>query len=101
MLKFVNRIKGIFNKDTTNMEDIAKEVDDPILRALLLNKTITRDEAMTLPAFSSDVDFISSIIASMPIKLYKRNKGEVSELEDDPRVKLLNNDTGDTLNGYQ
>lgn len=101
MLKFVNRIKDIFNKDTTNMEDIAKEVDDPILRALLLNKTITRDEAMTLPAFSSDVDFISSIIASMPIKLYKRNKGEVSELEGDSRVKLLNNDTGDTLNGYQ
>ena len=37
----------------------------------------------------------------MPVKLYKYKQGKVSEVEGDIRTKLLNGDTGDTLNGYQ
>jgi len=80
---------------------ITPPVDDVLLKALLNGETITREKAMTLPAVSGAVDFISNMVASMPVKLYKRKNGKVEELENDPRVKLLNNDTGDTLDGYQ
>ena len=33
----------------------------------------------------------------LPIKLYKENNGEVKEILNDDRVRLLNDDTGDTL----
>lgn len=56
---------------------------------------------MTIPAVSANVDFISGTIASMPIKLYKRKNGHIEEVENDQRVKMLNIDTGDTLDAYQ
>ena len=76
-------------------------VDDVLLEALLKGETITREKAMTLPAVNGAVDFVSSMIAAMPVKLYKYKQGKVEELEDDPRVKMLNNDTGDKLDAYQ
>lgn len=71
------------------------------MRALLEGEVITREKALTLPAVAGAVDMISSTIASMPVKLYKYKQGKVEEQENDPRVRLLNNDTGDTLDAYQ
>lgn len=76
-------------------------VDDVLLKALLNNETITREKAMTVPAVSSAVDFISGSIACMPVKLYKYENGEVVEQKGDSRCKLLNSDTGDTLDAFQ
>lgn len=76
-------------------------VDDVLLRAILSGEAISRQDALTLPAVSGAVDFISGTIASMPIKLYKYTKGRVEEQDKDPRVVMLNTDTGDTLDGYQ
>lgn len=80
---------------------ITPPVENVLLQALLNGETITREKAMTLPAVSGAIDFICNMIASVPVKLYKRKNGKVEELDSDPRVKLLNNDTGDTLDGYQ
>lgn len=71
------------------------------MRALLEGEVITREKAMTLPAVAGAVDLISSTIASMPVKLYKYKQGKVEEQDSDPRVRLLNNDTGDTLDAFQ
>ena len=76
-------------------------VDDVLLRAILSGEAISRQDALTLPAVSGAVDFISGTIASMPVKLYKYTKGRVEEQDKDPRVIMLNTDTGDTLDGYQ
>lgn len=76
-------------------------VSDVLLSALMNNETITREKAMTLPAVSGAVDFISNMIACMPVRLYKSMDGRVKELDKDNRVKLLNDDTGDTLDGFQ
>ena len=56
---------------------------------------------MTLPAVAGAVDFISNAVATMPVKLYKVRDGKVEEQDRDPRVKLLNGDTGDTLDAFQ
>ena len=82
-------------------ETVTPEVSDVLLRALIGNEVITREKALTLPAVSGAVDLISSMIASMPVKLYKYRSGRVEEVEGDTRTKLLNSDTGDTLDGYQ
>ena len=80
---------------------VTPPVSDVLLQALLNNETITREKALTLPAVSGAVDFISSMIASMPVKLYKVKDGKVEEVEKDTRVSMLNGDTKDTLDGYQ
>ena len=71
-------------------------VNDVLLRALLSNEPIDRDKAMMLPAVSGAVDFITSAVACMPVRLYRTKKGVVEEVENDQRTKLLNGDTGDT-----
>lgn len=99
-MSIFNKISKIFKNDT-NLNDSSVELDDVLLQALLNGETITRDKALTIPAVAGAVDFIAGTIASMPIKLYKYKQGVVTEVEADTRVKLLNSDTGDTLNGYE
>ena len=74
---------------------------DVLLQALLNSQPITREQALTLPAVSGAVDFISGMIASMPVKLYKYIDGRVGSRDSDPRVSFLNGDTGDCLDAYQ
>lgn len=93
---------GIFNfrKRDTNT-NITPPIDDVLLKAIFNGEVIDREKAMTLPAVAGAVDFISNMIACMPVKLYKYKQGKVEEVKDDNRVKLLNSDTGDTLDPFQ
>ena len=81
--------------------EVTPPVSDVLLKALISNEVITREKALTLPAVSGAVDFISNSVASMPVKLYKVKDGKVEEQDKDSRVKLLNGDTGDTLDAFQ
>ena len=89
-----------FNKraDETRIEPV---VDDVLLKALLQGEPITREKALMLPAVSAAVDYIGNCVACMPVQLYKQKQGKVEPIEGDNRVKLLNGDTGDTLDGFQ
>lgn len=89
------------NNDTSQNEVITPPVNDVLLQALLNNEVITREKALTLPAVSGAVDFIGNMIACMPIKLFRYHDGRVEEQENDSRTKLLNGDTGDTLDSFQ
>ena len=82
-------------------EDPSANVDDVLLRSLLNQETITREKAMTIPAIAGAVDFISGSLACMPVKLYRYKDDEVQEVKDDPRCRIMNADTGDTLDGFQ
>ena len=86
---------------TTTATPEEKIPNDILLQALFNNEVITREQVLTLPAVSGAVDLISGMIASMPIKLYKYKDGKVESKDDDPRVTLLNGDTGDCLDAYQ
>lgn len=76
-------------------------LSDVLLTTLINGENISRSQALTIPAVAANVDFISGTIASMPVKLFKYKKGKVEEVDGDSRTRLLNNDTGDTLDGYQ
>lgn len=92
---------GTETQERDEREEITPPVSDVLLKALLNNEVITREKALTLPAVSGAVDLIANSIASMPVKLYKYRDGKVEEQERDSRVKLLNGDTGDTLDAFQ
>ena len=78
-----------------------KTVDDVLLRSLLAGENISKEQAMNIPAVASAVDLISSSIASMPVRLFKIKNGRVEAVDDDERISMLNEDTRDTLDGYQ
>lgn len=99
---------GLFSRrrDETRSEEPAQtvtpEVSDVLLRAVLGGETITREQALTLPPVAGAVDFLGNCVACMPVKLYRRvDDVNIEEIRDDPRTRLLNSDTGDTLDAWQ
>lgn len=104
-----------FRKREEATEDVAKEQNnetpaDLLLKSLLRGEQLTKDKALSIPAISSAVDRLSNAIAMLPIKLYKyetkeneygKRKVKVVEVFDDIRTKILNHETGDTLDPFQ
>ena len=56
---------------------------------------------MNIPALSGCINKIAGTVAAVPIRLYKKEKDRITEAEKDDRVRLLNDETGDTLDAYQ
>ena len=87
------------NRETT------PPIDDILLQTLLNRKTITKDEAMNIPAVASCVHLISETVSMIPIQLYEEktinDKRKTVEIYNDDRTSLLNDDTKDTLDGVQ
>lgn len=97
---------GLFDniKNLFQPKNVTEETVDPVLKALLSGTEISKKEALSIPAVSSAVDIITSQFAMIPVKLYKREKIDgksiITEVIDE-RVRLINYDTNDTLNGIQ
>lgn len=67
------------------------------LSPLVNGKTVTKQQAMSIPVVTKSVNWIASAISGLPIKMYKRtNKGYV-EVYDDYRLPLLNNYSGNCM----
>lgn len=75
--------------------------EDTLLRASLSDDYMTRDQAMNVPAFAACVNKIAETVSTIPVKLYKLEGDKLEEIKDDERVRLLNDDTGDSLDGVQ
>ena len=58
---------------------------------------LTREAAMSIPTVSACINKMGETISRLPVKLYRKNEEQVEEIFDDPRLKLLNGNTGDTL----
>lgn len=75
--------------------------EDALLRTILAADCMTRDQAMNVPAFAACVNKIAETVSAIPIRLYKLVEGKLEEVKEDERTRLLNDDTGDTLDGVQ
>lgn len=73
---------------------------DMLLRAGLAIDNVSRPMACNVATLEGCVELISNTIAMIPIKLYKKENSEIREIEDDIRLKILNDETGDTLNAF-
>ena len=75
-------------------------LEEILIQSGALTGNISKDQALNIPAFTACVELISMTVASLPLKLYTAT-GETTETKEDQRVDLLNDDTGDTLDGFQ
>lgn len=75
-----------------------------LLEALLRGVGVSRETALSIPVISGYVDLICNTFAMIPFKLYKETvtdgKKQTEEVIDN-RVRLINDDTTDTLDGFQ
>ena len=100
------KILNIFKRRTEEIVKPEETVNDVLLKAMLKGEKIDKEKALSLPAVSSAVDRICNTVAMIPIKLYKESIDEngnrkVEEVRNDVRVKMLNVETGDTLDAFQ
>ncbi len=101
-MNIFKRILGRETRDDSQAE-ITPEVSAELLRALVGNEDMTAEKAMEIPAFSAAVDFISSTVAMLPVKLFGENTEEQSteEITDDPRLSLLNDEVNSVMTAVQ
>lgn len=75
--------------------------EDPLLQAMLGGGGISKEKALQVPTVAGGVDLIAGIVAGTPIKLYRDGPGKAEEVKGDVRLRLLNDETGDTLNANE
>ncbi|CAK7082743.1 MAG: hypothetical protein ENTB_03857 [Enterocloster aldenensis] len=75
--------------------------EDALLRTVLAADCMTRGQAMNVPAFAACANKIAETVSTIPIRLYRLVDEKLEEVKDDERTRLLNDDTGDTLDGVQ
>lgn len=90
-----------WQKEERTEQVVEPSTDDVLLKALLGNTTITKEQALNIPSVQSCINFVANTVSMLPIKLYKDNNGKAEEVKDDVRVDLLNDDTKDTLDAVQ
>lgn len=88
-----------FKQKETREEPISLE--DLLLQAGLNDDKVTREMALNIPTLSGCIELISNTVATLPINLYQEVDGKIIAVKDDIRLKLLNDDTGDTLDSFQ
>ena len=75
--------------------------EDALLQASLADDIVTREQAMNVPTFASCVNKIAETVSTIPIRLYRAEDEKLEEIKGDYRLRLLNDNTGDTLDGVQ
>ena len=95
---------GLFSREKREEAMDETKVDDLLLRAILSGGKVDRATALSIPVISGSVDLICNTFAMIPFKLYREtvNDGKRSTEEvADNRVKIINEETTDTLDGFQ
>lgn len=98
-MKLFKRFKKEERADTQVIDENAVTAD--LLRALVGNEGIDKQKALEIPEVRACINVIAAVIATLPIKLYHKVDGQVEEIDNDWRLRLLNDDTGDTLTAQQ
>ena len=93
--------KRLFKRETVIDTN---SLSDPLLKALIGDVVIDRASALEIPVVSSSVDLICNTFAMIPFKLYKEEEKDGKKITrevDDERVRIINDDTTDKLDGFQ
>lgn len=91
-----------FKREKRSLENPAETPEG--LADLLLSGTdmqASREEALTLPAVAACLQFITGAVSGMPVRMYRKMENGGKEEIDDYRTRLLNRETGDTLDAVQ
>lgn len=77
--------------------DTQEQQQDVLIASFIPSTKITQQEALEIPTVAGAIEYIGNIVSQSEIKLYKENDKAIKEVVSDKRVKLLTEDTGDTL----
>ncbi len=75
--------------------------DDVLLQAIMGRSVMTKTDALNIPSLRSCINLVADMVSMIPIKLYQESDGKAEEIKEDNRIRLLNDDTGDTLDAVQ
>lgn len=104
---------GIFNftkREASNSNGLRIDNSERELRDVLLQDSdeelntelvVTRNNVMEIPSVASGINIISSLVASLPIKMYELKDGNVVGITEDNRLNLLNLSSEKTMSAYQ
>lgn len=98
----VRRTKILDKLLQRNLQEIAQTREVVTLSSLLSTTDVTaKKDAQEISAIQSGINLIANTFSTMTIKLYRNKKGKIEEVLKDNRIKLINDDTGDTLTATQ
>lgn len=86
-------------KENRSLENTTPQTLEQIILGIPVAE-ITPQNILEIPAVSACLERITGIAASLPLKLYKEDGDKTNEVQSDPRVALINDDTKDILSGY-
>ena len=103
-VRLYNTLKGVVKiglfrrkKKQEIRADTIQNAETSILTFFGISGELTREAALSIPTVSACINKIGETISRLPVKLYRKDAEQVTEIFDDPRIKLLNGNTGDTL----
>lgn len=64
------------------------------------NVCVTSRNVTEIPMVNANISYIAGRIASLKVKLYKKEGEKIVEVTDDVRTRLLNNDCGGVISAY-
>jgi HK97 family phage portal protein len=76
-------------------------LEEILIESGVLTSSVSKHQALNIPAVTACVELISTTVASLPIKLFKEVDETTETVKDDPRIALVNDDTEDILDGFQ
>lgn len=90
----MSNIFNWFKKEERNDDTLIADVAEGLIKS---GSTVTRQQAMSIPVVTKSVNWIASVIASLPIKMYEKTKSGYQEIYDDYRLPLLNDYSGNGM----
>lgn len=97
----------LFGRKEEGEEERAEEagtvtVEEALLTALYGDKTLTKKKLLEIPMVTACTEKLAGTVARLPIRLYRWDEnGKPIEIAEDARVRMLNMETGDTLNANE
>lgn len=100
MYSYIKEVGNIFNFFRKKQEIRAEPgyITEAVGFGGIFSEQITRSQALEIPTVSACIGKIAETVSRLPVKLYRRDNGRITEITDDSRLMLLNGETGDTLN---
>jgi len=104
-LGFFETLRAFFTREQPPAEKISPEdrkVESALATAIIGDTALTHARVLEIPTVKAALGLYKGALRETPIKLYKKDEnGNVHEVFGDKRIKLLNEDTGDTLSSTQ
>lgn len=83
-----------FKREQRNDNEVIADVAEGLIKS---SNTVTKQQAMSIPVVTKSVNWIASAIAALPIKMYKLTDSGYQEVQDDYRLALVNEYSGNCM----